>query len=399
MKAVLPLEQTRLMQADLRTKWGQYLLSSAENTARNKREPMRRLAREQFRRAGQDYAALAKMNNDNRSYSDYVWNAATSYLQGHNYTRSAALLRDYLQNEVQRRRPQALDNLGESLLCLGQYDAALTSLKECIEQFPRDAAACHARLLAAQAAREKGDIAQAEKMLLANLNGDYLTPASKEWRDSLFLLGDILHGAGRYEEAARRLEEAVKRYPDLPETISARYLLADSCSRLAYAMQDELKKDLAGSSRPMQTKRIQEDFDKALEQYRFIQDKLGSARDLAELSALDKTMLRNSIFAIGDVLFAEGDFAAAIKAYYIAANRYQNRPEVLDAYVQISNAYRRLDKPADAHNALQQAKLLLARMKPEVPFADASIYTRDQWAKRLDELLARNVAKTPNDKA
>jgi lipopolysaccharide biosynthesis regulator YciM len=99
------------------------------------------------------------------------------------------------------------------------------------------------------------------------------------------------------------------------------------------------------------------------------------------------------------VLFAEGDFAAAIKAYYIAANRYQNRPEVLDAYVQISNAYRRLDKPADAHNALQQAKLLLARMKPEVPFADASIYTRDQWAKRLDELLARNVAKTPNDKA
>jgi TolA-binding protein len=390
MRAVLPAEQTRLMQADLRTKWGQYLLTSAEKTTRNKRESMRRLAREQFRRAGQDYAALAKTNNGNRTYSDYVWNAATSYLQGHNYTRSAALLRDYLQNEVQRRRPQALDSLGESLLCLGQYDAALTSLKECIEQFPRDAAACHARLLAAQAAREKEDIAQAEKMLLANLNGDYLTPASKEWRDSLLLLGDILHGAGRYDEAARRLEEAVKRYPDLPETIFARYLLADCCSRLAYATQEELRKDLAGSSRPTQTKRIQEDFDRALEQYRFIQEKLGGARDLAELSLLDKTMLRNSIFAIGDVLFAEADYPAAIKAYYVAANRYQNRPEVLDAYVQIANAYRRLDKPADAHNALQQAKLLLARMKPEVSFTEVSMYTRDQWNKRLDDLLQRD---------
>jgi TolA-binding protein len=393
MKTIIPGEQSRLMQADLHTKWGQYLAGSAEKSARNKREPMQRLAREQFRRAGQNYVALAEMNSEKREYSDYVWNAAASYLQGHNYTRAASLLREYLQNEVQRRRPQALDSLGESLLCLGLYDAALTSLKECIELFPRDAAACHARLLAAQAAREKSDLPQAEKLLLANLNGDYLTPASKEWRDSLFLLGDILHSAGRYDDAARRLEEVVKRYPDLPETISARYMLADSCCRMAFAMQDELKKDLAGSSRPTKTKRIQEYFEKALEQYRFIQEKLGGSRDLAELSSLDKTMLRNSIFSIGDVLFAEGDYDAAIKAYYIAANRYQNRPEVLDAYVQIANAYHRLDKPQDAHNALQQARLLLARMKPEVSFNEASIYSRDQWSKRLEYLLGAGGVK------
>ena len=374
------------MQADLRAKWGQYLSNSAERASRNKREPMRRLAREQFRRAGQNYAALAKMYVDKREYSDQVWNAAAAYLQGHNYGRAASLLREYLQSEVQRRRPQALDCLGESLLCLGQYDAALESLKECIELFPRDAAACHARLLAAQASREKGDLPQAEKMLLANLNGDYLTPAGKEWRDSLFLLGDVLHAAGRHAEAARRLEEAVKRYPELPETVSARYLLADSRSRLAFAMQEELKKDLAGSSRATQSKLIRENFEKSLEQYRTIQEKLGGNRDLAELSPLDKTMLRNSIFSIGDVLYAEGEYGSAIEAYYIATNRYQNRPEVLDAYVQIANAYRRLDKPQDANNALRQAKLLLARMKPEVSFAETSIYTRDQWGKRLEEL-------------
>jgi TolA-binding protein len=389
MKTLIPGVQSQLLQADLHTKWGQYLSNSAEKASRNKREPMRRLAREQYRRAGQNYAALAKLYMDKKEYSDQVWNAAASYLQGHDYRRAASLLQEYLQNEVQRRHPQALDCLGEALLCLGRYDAALESLKECVELFPRDAAAGHARLLAAQAAREKGDIKEAEKMLLANLNGDYLTPASKEWRDSLFLLGDLLHGAGRYAEAARRLEEAVQRYPDLSEAIFARYLLADSCRRLAFAMQDDLQKDLSGSSRATQMKQIREDFEKALAQYRIIQEKLGGNRDLAELSALDKTMLRNSIFSIGDVLYAEGEYPSAIKAYYVATNRYQNRPEVLDAYVQIANAYRRLDKPQEANNALQQAKLLLSRMKPEVPFDEVSIYTRNQWSKRLEELQGR----------
>jgi TolA-binding protein len=314
-------------------------------------------------------------------------------LQGHDYRRAASQLREYLKNEVQRRRPQALDCLGEALLALGQYDPALEALKECIDLFPRDAAACHARLLAAQAAREKGDLPLAEKMLLANLNGDYLTPAGKEWRESLFLLGEMLHDAGRYAEAARRLDEALKRYPGLPETISARYLLADSCRRLALAMQDDLKKDLDGSSRATQSKRIRENFNTALEQYRTVLEKLGGNRDLAELTPLDVTMLRNAVFSIGDVLYAEGEYAAAIKAYFVAANRYQNRPEVLDAYVQIANAYRRLDKPQDAGNALRQAKLLLARMKPEVPFAAVSIYTRDQWSKRLDELQKRESMK------
>jgi TolA-binding protein len=389
MKAVIPADQSRLMQADLHSKWGQFLMSSAEKISRNKRESMRRLAREQFRRAGQDYVVLAKLYLDKREYSDQIWNAATSYLQGHNYTRAASLLKEYMQTEVQRRRPEALDSLGEALLCLGDYDGALDSLKECIDLFPRDAASCHARLLAAQAAREKGDVPLAEKMLLANLNGDYLTPAGKEWRDSLFLLGEILHDAGRYAEASRRLEEAVERYPELPETIQARYLLADSCSHIAMTAEDDLKKDLSGSSRATQTKIIHENYEKALEQYQIIRDKLGNNRDLAELSPSDKTMLRNSIFAIGDVLFAEGRYEAAIKAYDVATNRYQNRPEVLAAYVQKSNAYQRLDRPQDAHNALLQAKLLLERMKPDVPFDDVSIYSRQQWNDRLQELIAR----------
>ncbi|MGW8257861.1 MAG: tetratricopeptide repeat protein, partial [Thermoguttaceae bacterium] len=65
--------------------------------------------------------------------------------------------------------------------------------------------------MAARTYQEKGELAKAEKLLLENLNGDYLTPAGREWRDSLFVLGEVLYAQGRYEEAVRRLQEAVKR--------------------------------------------------------------------------------------------------------------------------------------------------------------------------------------------
>jgi tetratricopeptide (TPR) repeat protein len=201
----------------------------------------------------------------------------------------------------------------------------------------------------------------------------------------------MLHDAGRYDEAVIRLEEAVKRYADLSDTVQARYLLADSCRRIAMTRQDELAKDRSGSSREFQAKRIGEDFEKALAQYRTILEQLGGNRDAADLSDLEKHILRNSYFSVADVLYAEGKYEEAVKAYYIAINRYQNRPEILDAYVQIANAYRRLARPHDAVNALHQAELLLSRMKPEVPFDQTSIYSRGQWSQRLLQL--QEIAK------
>jgi tetratricopeptide (TPR) repeat protein len=388
LKRLLPPEQLKLLLADLYNKWGQSLSSGADQAPRSRREPMRRLARDKLRRAGAYYIELAKMYLDTKQYTDYLWSAATVYLQGHDYRRAAGLFRDYLKNEVSRRHPQALDYLGESLLSMGDYKAALETLKECIELFPRDVAACHARILAAQAARELGDYAEAERILLANLNGDYLTPASKEWRESLFLLGDLYHLAGRYADAARRLNEIVQRYPDLPETLLSRYLLADSCRHLGMAMQDDLKKDISGSSLATQSKQIAENYARALEQYRFIVEKLGGNHDAAEMSDVEKAVLRNSYFSIGYVLFAAGDYQASVKALFAAVNRYQNRPEMFDAYVQIASAYRLLGKPDEAENALTQAKLLLARMKPETSFRETSIYSRDEWNNRLDRMLA-----------
>ena len=94
-----------------------------------------------------------------------------------------------------------------------------------------------------------GDLKQAETFLQDNLNGEQLTPASKEWRDSLFALAELLHNAGRDREAIRRLDEALQRYPDAPQATVARYLLADSSRRLAMDLRASLGKEISSAVR------------------------------------------------------------------------------------------------------------------------------------------------------
>jgi tetratricopeptide (TPR) repeat protein len=383
---LLPVDQSLLFQAETHGVWGQTLLNQADKGPRNKAESIRHIGREQFRRAGTCYAKLAKTLPANKTFTDQLWNAATSYLLGQDYTNAASMFQAYLKNEAQRRHPQALAQLGESLLAAGQLDKALEMLKECIDLYPRDAAACRARLLASRAYEEKGDQRSAENMLLDNLNGDYLTPESKEWRDSLFALGELFHAQGRYADAARRLEEYVKRYPDLPDTIQAKYLTANCYYKLAVETRNKLKNNLTGNTGALLTKQIQELYSTALDGYKQVQETLAKDRDNAELDPVQKAILRNCCFAVGNVLFAQGDYEAAVKAYSTAVNRYQNCPEVLDAYVQIAAAYRNLNKPRESKKAIEQAKFALGRMKPDLAFESTTNYSRKQWAQRLDLL-------------
>ena len=388
MRPLLPGEQVLLLQAEAHGVWGQTLLNQADKGPRNQAESIRRLGREQFRRAGDCYAKLANTLPANKNYTDQLWNSANSYLQGQDFTSAARMFQTYLKNEAQQRHPQALAYLGESLLAAGRLDKALEMLKECVDLYPRDAAACRARLLASRAYEEKGDWLSAENMLSDNLNGDYLTPESKEWRDSLLVLGELLLAQGRHAEAIRRLEEFTNRYPDLPDTAKARYLTANCYYKLAVETQDKLDKDPKGNSGAVPAKQIQELYFKALEQYKQVQETLAKDRDNAELTPVGKAILRNCYFAVGNVLFAQGDYEAAVKAFSTAANRYQNSPEVLDAYVQTANAYRNLNKPREAKNALQQAKFALGRMKPDATFENTTNYNRKQWADRLDLLTS-----------
>ncbi|MBN2477089.1 MAG: tetratricopeptide repeat protein [Pirellulales bacterium] len=378
--------RTLELTAEAHRRWGEALLSQAPQLPADKVEPTRQIGRAQLRQAGRVYSRLAKTLVATREYPDQLWNSANAYLEGQDYRNAIRVLQEYLKNEARRRHPQALVRLGEALLALNRTEEALEAFQECVEFHPDDAAAFRARLLASRAYLEAGDLRHVETLLKENLYGGLQSPDSQEWRDSLFALGELYHIERRFQDAIVRLEEAVERYPDDPQTLRAQYLIADSYRQSAEAAQKKRKQDLAGAARVVLTRQIQELFNKSLDKYREIQQLLGHRQETGELRPLEKAMLRNCYFATGEVLFALGEYEAAIKAYSTATYRYQNEPEVLTAYIQIANAYHRLNDPIKARSTLEQAKVVLGRMKTESEFTETTNYTRQEWSELLDSL-------------
>jgi TolA-binding protein len=278
----------------------------------------------------------------------------------------------------------ALVHLGEALLALGQLDAALDVLGECIEFYPTDAAGYEARLWAARAMSEKGNPQGAEKLLLENLNGESLTPESKEWRDSLFALGKLLGEDGRHLDAIERLEEAVARYPDARQAIEARYTIAEACLQAAKVPQEKAASDTGETARLIHRKQAAQLLERAIHYYQETEQVLNRRAEQTDLSPLEKAMLRNSYFSVGSALVDLGRWEDAIRAFSAAANRYQHDPEVLDAFTQISYCYRRLNKPREAQGTVRQAMLVLQRIKADAPFEQTTVYSRRQWQELLD---------------
>ncbi len=210
---LLPKEDALLLAVQVHRTWGDNLLEQAERLPPEKAEQLRKQARAQFRRVGDLFTEVAREQYATRQYPEQLWNSAAAYLAGHDFRKAAATLRLYMRNESRLRNAQALVDLGEAQLSLGETEQALQSFQECIKQHPRDVAKYQARLSASRAAIGMGDLKQAETFLQDNLDGEQLTPASKEWRDSLFALAELLHDAGRDGEAIRRLDEALRATP------------------------------------------------------------------------------------------------------------------------------------------------------------------------------------------
>jgi tetratricopeptide (TPR) repeat protein len=367
--------------------WGDNLLRQAEHLPPERAEELRRQARTQLRRAGDSYTAVARQQYATRQYPDQLWNAAGAYFAGHDFRHAAGILRLYMHNEVRLRHAQALVDLGEAELSLGETERALQSFRECIQQHPRDAAIYRARLLASRAAVNMGDLKQAEAFLQNNLDGEQLTPAAKEWRDSLFALAELLHNSGRDREAIQRLQEALLRYPDAPQAIVSRYLLADSSRRRAMDLRTGLGKEISSAVRGQRMSESYSLLHQALDAYGLLQDNL-SRGDAENMTPQDRAVLRNARFAIGDTYFALERYAEALRAYQSAADHYATDPEVLDAYLQIANVYRRMDRPAEARTSLEQARLALRRIPPEARFEQTTNFNRKQWGELLDRLCS-----------
>ena len=285
-------ERTLQLKADTCRAWARELLTQSERLPAAKAAPLEKQARSLLRQAGAACQRSAKLHFTARSYVDDLWESANAYLEGHDYEAAARMFREYLRQEVRRRNPQGWTSLGEALLAMDRLDEALAALDRCIDFYPRDAASFRARLLASYGYLQKGDTARAERLLNDNLNGDLLTPASREWQESLFALGQLLHRTGHYEQAIQRLDEAAQRYPDASQTPQALYLIADARRQIAATESAKLAQDATEPARVARSKRIQDARQAAIDGFRQTQDLLLRRQESRELRPLEKATLR-----------------------------------------------------------------------------------------------------------
>lgn len=371
-------------------------------------------ARLHWRLAGHSGRELAELRRTTRFYLDDLAQAADDLRRGQGYEQAVDTYRDLLRQDPPRGQPEALVGLGESLLSLGETEAALPALNNCRDVYPKHPLAYRARLLVSLAWHEQGKFAEAKELLTDNLYSYSLAPQSNDWRDSLFALGNLLYCEGVrlesksrqsgvdqpgpdvrkeglalleqsqavLEDAVKTLTEAVQRYPQLRQSISARYHTAEAYRHMAKLPRKRLASATIETSKVLLMRQMQEQLQAAVGGYSSLITQLNELPE-ASREAVSATILRNCYFGQADALFDLERYEEAIESYSAATNRYQQDPEALEAYTQIACCYRRLDRPEEARATVEQARVVLQRIRPDADFTRTTRLARADWEEHL----------------
>ncbi|MCG8447959.1 MAG: tetratricopeptide repeat protein [Pirellulales bacterium] len=366
-------------------RWGRNLLQRASEMQGSSAPELVKQGRYHLRAAGSAYESLAPLRFATRDFTDDLWRAAENYFQGHSFTHASRVLAEFLHYEAERHQAMALLRLGQSLLAIGQTKKAAATLEECLELYPRNSVVFQARLDCFQAHLQNGNYEAAKELLLTNLNGGSLKPKSPEWRDSLFALGEFYHNQGAYTDAIKTLDEAVRRYPEAPQTLMARYTLARSYHN-ASKKPAEIARTARTENKRQKNRKIRDsNLEQALQNYRDVQRWITVRGHNSEL---EDALLRNCSMMQGAVLFQLKRFPEARKAYANISTLHADEPFVMESFIHVANCWRRLDQPVQARGTLEQAKLVLQRFPKDTDFQLATNFNRDEWKLLLNELSA-----------
>jgi len=181
-----------------------------------------------------------------------------------------------------------------------------------------------------------------------------------------------------FVRAIEVLTEAVERFGDTEAGASLRYLLADSNRRSVVTLDAKLRERRSQRELiALQAERLRRLSESEIYFNQVITEL--EAREFDELTALERTYLRNSYFFQADSAFDRGQYDQAIALYDEAAKRWEADPASLVAHVQIVNAYCELGDYAAAKRANEKALWALERL-PEEAFDDPTLpMSRRHW--------------------
>jgi tetratricopeptide (TPR) repeat protein len=370
---------------------------------------------ERWRTSGKAFADLAEALHESPRFPDVLWTSAEHYRRGHDFQDALVQMTRFINTQPRQRLPLAYVRRGEILMDLGRCDEALDHFERVLAEYPLDIASFPAMYLVGACEVERNHPDRAVQAWQRVLHDPHLDPSANEWQASLFALGRLqyqiavttrpqpqtnaataqnpnpeetrLRPLAAYDcldDAIRRLEEFVARYPKRPECPEARFLLAKALQDRATLPRFQLKRAETENARKELKAKVQSLLTEAENQLETLIDILQTPESAGLLNPLEQRMVRDAYFERAHNLYALEKYDRAIEAYTNAANRYADDPSVLLAYIQMANCYDRLGKSIDARGVAIQAMLIHKNMAEKVFTRDKTLMSRDEWRTWLE---------------
>lgn len=432
MTPVFPATQAADLGARANQLWAEWWAKKLRSAPYSERIRHQDKLRKRWRESGRAYARLAealRTDEEPTRYSEVLWTSAEHFRKGRDFRSALEQLTRFINAQPEKRLALALVRRAELLMNLDRLDEALEHLQHVVDNYSTDAAAFEARYLLGRCHLERGEPGQAEQVWRNILDSRSLEPAAREWRLALFSLGKLLYrtaemssegpadstnrqggasaggpsnrGGTAWDEAVRRLDEYVKRYPETPEAIEARYLLAKSLQRQGVALRRKLQQAETETNRNELRLAAQNSLGRALDEFLRLRNQLGRRDASNQLDRFGRDVLQSCIFEIAHTRYASGDYEQALASYREAVNRYPDDPQILVAYLQMANCHDRLQRPVEARSMLEQAKIVKQQLPEEAFSSRTTSLTGQEWETWLDRAARLHVAPSspPPDRA
>jgi tetratricopeptide (TPR) repeat protein len=367
-------------------------LAAADGTGtgaptRDSRRLLNQEAALHFGRSAEYYRrhAHAVTITDDEQHGRSLWKAAENFDH-------AQLWKDAIEvyAEFRKGRPndprvlEATHRLGRAYMADGQYRAAADLFRDLVENHPRGPVTYDSLVPLAQCYMATGDIDAARRVLLQVVTQHpAITPQSPQYRDAVIELGELHYRQKEYADAIARLDEAVQRYGDMPQSALLRFKLADAYRQSVIEIQRELQEPMPQSKLLARQAERARRLEQAGVLFSQVITELESKPEV-ERSPAERLSLRNSYFYRADCAYDLGNWEHAINLYDLAAKRFDSHPASLVALVQIVNAYCEMQNYQAAAAANRRARDHLRRI-PDAAFDDPSLpMSREHWRRWLE---------------
>ena len=324
--------------AELNGEWAKVVQERArsdkDEAARKKEEAT---ADELLRQAAEAHTEAAKLLSEKNERGEHLWLSAVCSYEGHDYPRAADKLKEIVEREKDNvdRLSEGLFLLGETCRHLNDVKDAQAAYKACVERGARFT--YRARYQLALLEIEAGNIDLASQELEQNILIEHRDSDPEAQEKSRLALCALLYQKAvslplYYRKVVQHLEGHIDHFAVTPESVRARYQLADSyrqlvdhdtLNRSAFSVSEKLSPEAFEHFLEQNTR----SWSRAAEEFAKLEELLAKEPELAALLSLKQQT--EIPFFIAECNFNLGKYEKSLQKYDELAQRWGKSPHAL----------------------------------------------------------------------